>query len=480
MSSLRLAWKLEGATVLVVGAGPVAEGKVEVLRGTGADLVVVGPEPTPRIVDLAAAGALRLVERRVRRRDVIGVRLVVAATGHRRVNRRVRRWAHLARAVVNVVDDPALCDVTFPAVVRRGAATVAVSTAGASPASARFVREEIERALPPAVADLIDTAAAARRDLRAAGRYRYDYPAWRQRLLEPGLAAVRADGSGALGEIRRRFLAGFDGPTAVTTGSVVLVGAGPGGPDLITVRGARALAAADVVVYDRLADPGLLELAPVAAERIPVGKAKGGGVAQDEIHRLLVDRARAGFRVVRLKGGDPFVFGRGSEELDAMTAAGIAVEVVPGLTSAVAGPALAGIPVTHRGTAASFTVLSGHRIADLDHRWEALASSASTLVVLMGASTARGIAERLRAAGRPADEPVAVIHRAGYADQQTASVTLGGLARDGSPLPSPSVLVIGPVAGRLPNDVAGPKRGSRPQRPMTSMMASSPLLNGMS
>lgn len=475
MSSLMLAWRLRDRKVLVVGAGPVAEGKVEVLRGTGADLVVVGPEPTPRIADLAAGGAVRLVERRVRRTDVIGARLVVAATGDRRVNVRVRRWSHRVGAVVNVVDDPALCDVTFPAVVRRGAATVAVSTTGASPASARFLREEIERALPSGVTDLIDEAASARRELRAEGRYRYDYPAWRQRLLEPGLAAVRAGGSGALGEIRRRFLAGFDGPTAVATGSVTLVGAGPGGLDLITIRGARALAAADVVVYDRLADPGLLELAPVAAERVPVGKTKGSGVGQDEIHRLLIERARAGFRVVRLKGGDPFVFGRGSEEVDAVTGAGIAVDVVPGLTSAVAGPALAGIPLTHRGTAASFTVLSGHRIADLDHQWEALAASASTLVVLMGASTAATIAQRLRSAGRPGDEPVAVVHRAGYPDQRTVSTTLADLVRDGCPRPSPSVLVIGPVAGR-----ARRRTGTAGQPPMTSTMASSPLLNGMS
>jgi uroporphyrin-III C-methyltransferase len=229
-------------------------------------------------------------------------------------------------------------------------------------------------------------------------------------------------------------------------GRVTLVGAGPGGADLITIRGAAALATADVVVYDRLADPELLELAPAGAERIAVGKAKGEGVDQDDINALLVDMALRGHHVVRLKGGDPFVFGRGSEERAAVEAAGIRCEVVPGVSASLAAPALAGIPLTHRGMSASFTVLSGHRIPDADHEWGALARSGSTLVVMMGATTAVQVATRLMAEGRPADEPVAAIHRAGTPEMDVATMRLDHLAEYGCPFPAPTVLVIGNVA----------------------------------
>ena len=229
---------------------------------------------------------------------------------------------------------------------------------------------------------------------------------------------------------------------------VHLVGAGPGGADLITVRGARALGEAEVIVVDRLVDPALLAYASPTAEVVDVGKCKGAGPPQDEINAILVSRASAGKRVVRLKGGDPFVFGRGAEEIDALAAAGLPYEVVPGLTSALAAPALAGISVTERGVAAAVTVVSGHRITGESVDWPALASASDTLVVLMGATTAAEIATRLLAGGAPTDLPAAVCHRAGTPDAATTVTSLAQLARDGSPHPSPSVLVIGAVAAR--------------------------------
>jgi siroheme synthase len=188
-----------------------------------------------------------------------------------------------------------------------------------------------------------------------------------------------------------------------------------------------------VVVYDRLVDPALLDLAPVAAVRIPVGKAKGGGTDQATINALLVEHAARGEHVVRLKGGDPFLFGRGSEEVVAVTATGIPCDVIPGVTSALGAPALAGIAV-----------------AEHDHDWDALARSGSTLVVLMAATTASSIAGRLLEAGRPDHEPVAMIHRAGMTDQVTSTTDLATLATEGCPFPSPTVLVIGEVASRAP------------------------------
>ncbi|WP_083915105.1 uroporphyrinogen-III C-methyltransferase [Ilumatobacter nonamiensis] len=236
------------------------------------------------------------------------------------------------------------------------------------------------------------------------------------------------------------------GSVGMKSGKVTLVGAGPGGADLITVRGARALATADVVIHDRLADPELLDLAPASAERIPVGKGKGFGATQDAICDLIVNRAASGRQVVRLKGGDPFVFGRGAEELDAIAAAGLEVEVVPGVSSALAAPALAGISLTDRRHSASFTVLTGHRAKDGHNDWEALASSGSTLVVLMAATTASDVAHDLIDAGRPADQPVAFVHAAGTDRQDRRTVALADVARDGCPFPSPTVMVVGEVA----------------------------------
>jgi len=230
-------------------------------------------------------------------------------------------------------------------------------------------------------------------------------------------------------------------------GSVALVGAGPGGADLITVRGARALGDAHVIVADRLADHELLRYASPAAEIIDVGKCKGAGPAQADINAILVDRARRGMRVVRLKGGDPFMFGRGGEEIDSLDAAGIPWEIVPGVSSALGAPALAGISVTERGLSASVTVISGHRAdAATAYRWGALAQATDTLVVLMAASTSREIACGLIAAGVSPDLPAAACHRAGQPEAQSAVLTLGALADRGCPFPSPTVLVIGAVA----------------------------------
>ncbi len=457
-----LSWKLEGRKVLIVGAGEIAVGKIESLRGTGARIKVVAEQASARVVDLAEQGAVELSLRRFRPTDVIGVALVVAATNDRRINERIRRWSKLSAAVVNVVDDPALCDVTVPSVVVRGPATIAVSTNGASPAASRFLREELEGALPEGVGPLMERAAAVRNTLRHSGTYRYDYPAWRDRFLSPGLAAVKDGRVGSLDELERRFVAGFSSSTSVRTGNVTLVGAGPGGLDQLTLGGARALASADVVVYDRLVDPAILDLAPVVAERIPMGKFKGGGALQADIIDVLIDQAKAGFSVVRLKGGDPFVFGRGMEEVEGLQAADVPVSVVPGVSSALGGPGLAGIPLTHRGVASSFTVLSGHRIEDDDYDWSAIARSADTLVVLMGVSTAASLARRLIGGGRPEHEPVAVLSRCGRPDAEATIGTLGQLASEGARGPSPAIIVIGQVVALSDGHGATDIRRRRP------------------
>jgi len=228
---------------------------------------------------------------------------------------------------------------------------------------------------------------------------------------------------------------------------VALVGAGPGDPGLLTVRGAQLLAAADVVFYDSLAEASLLDLAPATAERRFVGKRPGAPMPQDEINALLVEHGRAGRRVVRLKGGDPFVFGRGGEEAEALAAAGVPFEVVPGVTSAVAVPAYAGIPVTHRGLATSFTVVTGHsrHAVDAETDWESLARAGGTIVVLMGVAHRAEIAARLMAGGLAPETPVAAVHWGTRPDQTTTRTTL--VALEHAMLEPPAVIVIGPVAG---------------------------------
>lgn len=235
------------------------------------------------------------------------------------------------------------------------------------------------------------------------------------------------------------------------SGRVALVGAGPGDPGLLTVRGLALIRAADVIVHDRLVNPALLDEAPPAAERIDVGKRPGAHlVSQAEINAILIAQAGRGRLVVRLKGGDPFVFGRGGEEAQALAAAGVAVEVVPGVSSAVAGPAAAGIPVTHRRLAASFAVVTGQEDETKTRpsvNWAALAIAVDTLVVLMGSRALPGIARTLIAHGRAAETPVALIHDATTARQLTLTTTLGALvdAATAPTLPAPVIAVIGDV-----------------------------------
>ncbi len=474
--SYLMAWRLAGRKVVVVGGGSIGTAKIETLLGTGARLIVVDPTPSSRVVELAASGTVELRERRARPTDVVGASLLVAATGDSGTNRRLKRWATagglLKGTVVNAVDDKENCDVTVPAVIHRGPATVAITTGGATPAGARFLREQltaaVDAAMPADLGLVLDHASHARTELKKSGRYRYDYPAWCQQFFEPAMAAVRAGDAGKLKSYRAHFVKTFgehtitgeaSGGEALRPGHVTLVGAGPGVADLITLRGLKALQCADVVVYDRLVDPAVLDLAPPAAERVPVGKSKGKGTTQEAINEILVSRATAGGHVVRLKGGDPFVFGRGGEEVTAVSNAGLTVEVVPGVSSALSAPALAGIPVTDRRAAGSFTVITGHH-ADQEaphathDRWRALGASTDTIVVLMAASTAADVAGHLLAGGRSFDEPVAFVHRAGTPDQETVRTTLTSVAFVGCPFPSPTVMVIGPVVDLATSDLS--------------------------
>ena len=419
MSPYPLGLMLTGRRVLVVGGGAVATRRVPALLESGAEVVVVSPSLTPALQALAQDGRLRWIPRRFESSDVDGAWLVHVAVDDHSTAAEVSVAAEERRVFCVRADDRHAASAWTPAITRHGPVTVAVS-GGGDVRLAMAVRDAVATLLGAGLPEIRRPASAAGAGEAMGGR-----------TAAEGHAAAHGD----------------------AVGSVALVGAGPGDPELITVRGRRLLAGADVVIVDRLA-PGLLldELRPevelIDASKIPYGPAK----AQREINRLLVDHALAGRRVVRLKGGDPFVFGRGAEEVAACAAAGLPVTVVPGVTSAVAVPAAAGIAVTQRGIAHEFTVVSGHLAPDdpaslVD--WPALARLRGTLCVLMGLRQLRAIADALMTNGKPADTPAAVIQDGTTAGQRVLRATLGTVAAEASAqaLRPPVVVVIGPVAG---------------------------------
>jgi uroporphyrin-III C-methyltransferase/precorrin-2 dehydrogenase/sirohydrochlorin ferrochelatase len=387
---------LTARRVVVVGGGAVATRRVPALLDAGADVLVVAPVPTAALGGLGVA----IAQREFEPADLDDAWLVLAATDDPAVNATVVAAAHERRVFCVRADDAAGGSARTPAVVRRGSVTVAVS-GGDDPGRAIALRE--------AVATALDLGALPMRPKRPAA-----------------------------------------------TGHVALVGGGPGDPELITVRGRRLIAEADVVVVDRLAPRELLGGLDPDVEVIDCGKsAHRHNLSQDEINAVLIDRARAGKRVVRLKGGDPFVFGRGGEEWLACVAAGVAVTVVPGLSSVLAAPAVAGIPLTHRGVAADFTVVSGHldpgRAAQQGIDWPGLARHTGTLVLLMAMDRLGLIADELVAHGRAADTPAAVVHAATTSAQQVVRAPLADIATatEAAGVGAPAVVVIGAVVDVL-------------------------------
>jgi uroporphyrin-III C-methyltransferase/precorrin-2 dehydrogenase/sirohydrochlorin ferrochelatase len=400
-----LALRLDGRRVLVVGGGAVATRRVPALLEAGADVVLVSPVLTPALQAHVDAGRLRWEPRVFAESDVDGCWLVQVAVDDKAAAAQVSAAAEERRVFCVRADDKDAASAWTPAVTRHGPVTVAV-LAGGHPRRAVAVRDAIALGLADG------TLPGHRADVAARG-------------------------------------------TEPASGQVVLVGAGPGDPELITVKGRRLLARADVVVADRLV-PGLLldELRPdvelVDASKIPYGPSK----TQDEINRIIVERALAGAFVVRLKGGDPYVFGRGGEEAIACAAAGVPVTVVPGVTSSIAAPALAGIPVTHRGVAHEFTVVSGHVAPDdpaslVD--WPALARMRGTMVILMGLKNLPAIAATLLEHGRAAQTPAAVVQEGTMGSQRVVRTTLGAVAVDtaAAGIRPPAVVVVGEVVTAL-------------------------------
>ncbi len=446
---------LAGRPVLVVGGGRVALRKVRGLLAEGARVTVVAPAVVPEIEDLAARGEIVLARRAYRAGEAAGYRLVLAAAGDREVNRRVFADGERAGVFVNVADDPELCSFHLPARVVRGPLQVSVASGGGAPFAVRRLREVLERRLGKDWAAWAEAAARFRRrvlaaELPAEARERL-FDRFFRETVDPATLSARVPGEDEMDRWLREEAAG---KKATRPGLVSLVGAGPGAPDLLTVRARERLAAADAIVVDRLARSALPPDLPPGVEVIDVGKDAGHHpVPQEEIEAILVRLARQGKRVVRLKGGDPFVFGRGGEEVEALEAAGIPREVVPGITAGIAGPAAAGIPVTHRREAVTLTLVTAHE-CDKDEDqvpWDLLARQRhGTIVGYMGVATLPRVVERLLAGGLDPETPAAVIERATLPDQRVVRAPvrdLPGAAREAGVRP-PALFVIGPVAAR--------------------------------
>lgn len=459
-----IALEVAGRRCVVVGGGPTAEAKVRALLDADAAVVVVAPDPSPGLAELARRGEIEHLGRSYRRGDLAGARLVFAA-GPRSVNAAVFAEAEAAGVLCNAPQDPVHCHFATPTVTRRGDLVVAVSTGGRAPTLAGYVRDLLAAGLPDEFGALIDLVAEIRQEGIGPADLAERAELWRRaldfdvlgllgagqwesarRLLRAVLAAgTGEDGDAAVGpDPRSSGRPSWNEPAAGAGGLVSIVGAGPGDPGLLTVRGRAALDDADVVVHDRLVHPDLL----AGRVAVDVGKQPGRHpVPQSEINALLVSLARQGTRVVRLKGGDPFVFGRGSEEAEALAAAGVPFEIVPAPTSALAALAYAGIPATDRRYGSSIAVVTGHSASGTGPDWNRVASATDTLVVLMGLARLSGVVADLLAGGRHPDCPAAVISRGTLPDQRIVGAPLARLpeAVADADLPGPAVLVVGEV-----------------------------------
>lgn len=420
---------LSGRPVVVIGGGEVAERKIEALVEAGARVRVVSPAVTPRVDRWAAAGRIALERRGYARGDLEGARLAYAATSDREVNQAVRAEAVERDVWLNAIDQPDLCDFITPAVVRRGSLSIAVSTNGRCPALSRRIREDLERQFGPEYADAVERL----------GEFRD-----RRRDETGTTAGVESKVAQVLGDLRT-------GPGR-SSGRVYLVGAGPGDPDLVTVKGRRLLESAETVVYDALVDPRLLDLCPPSASRIYVGKReRHHTLPQAEINAVLIDQARSGRVVVRLKGGDPFIFGRGGEEAEALGAAGVPYEVVPGVSAGVAVPAYAGIPLTHRDFTSELVFLTGHECvtnpSPVD--WTHYARSSASLVIFMGLHNLGAIVRQLLENGRSGDCPAAVVENGTMPDQRTVVAPLSRIEAEveAAGIQPPALIVVGEVVG---------------------------------
>ncbi len=438
---------LHARSCLVVGGGKVAERKVDQLLKAGAHLTLVAPQLSEEMRLLISQYSVNYQARAFADQDIEGHFLAIAATNNRQVNAHIAALANARHIPVNVVDDQALCSFTVPSIIDRSPVMVAVSTGGASPVLARQLRMRLETMISSHCGELAGITEEYRDIVKARLPENQRKTFWEQALRGPFAELVYA---GQIEEARQylaHLLSNY--PQSQAMGEVYLVGAGPGDPDLLTFKALRLMQQADVVVYDRLVAKSILDMSNPEAARIYVGKEKANhAVPQDKINDLLVELAQQGKRVLRLKGGDPFIFGRGGEEIETLAENNVPFQVVPGITAASGCASYAGIPLTHRDYAQSCTFATGHlKDSTIDLNWTQLAQVNQTVVFYMGLTGIDIISQKLQEYGRSGDTPAALIEQGTTRNQRVHIGTLATLPQlvKSSGARAPTLTIIGEV-----------------------------------
>ncbi|MDF3029452.1 MAG: cobA [Moraxellaceae bacterium] len=447
MDYLPIFLNLRGERCLVAGGGDIALRKVSMLLRAGAHVHVVAPEIATALRAKLEAGTGSFRLGRYEAADLDGAVLAVAATDAKEVNRQVSSDCRARGLPVNVVDTPSLCSFVFPSIVDRSPLIVAVSSAGKSPVLARLLRARLETTIPAAYGRLAEICG----EFRELARQTFPDTNARRAFWEHELQGRFAElvYGAREDEARAHLKQAFAAATPSQVGEVYLVGAGPGDPDLLTFRALRLMQQADVVVHDRLVSQPILDLCRRDADFIYVGKARANhAVPQEDINQLLVRLAQEGKRVCRLKGGDPFIFGRGGEEIEELAGAGVPFQVVPGITSANGCAAYAGIPLTHRDYAQSVRFVTGHlKEGAPELPWNELIHEHQTLVLYMGLTGLEHICKQLVAHGMAADMPVALVSQGTTPQQKVVTGTLADIAGKvtASGIHAPTLTIVGRV-----------------------------------
>jgi uroporphyrin-III C-methyltransferase/precorrin-2 dehydrogenase/sirohydrochlorin ferrochelatase len=435
-------------TCLVVGAGEVAARKVELLLKTSANITVVAPWACDTVQRFAKEEKIKLIVRPYIESDLSNQQMVFVATDNSELNAQIHDQARAQKILVNVVDNTPLCQFITPSIVDRSPIIIAMSSGGVAPVLLRYLRQKLESVIPQKVSLLGQFSEKFRESVKKRFKSVTERRYFWEDVLDGDVAENILQGNDKVAE--QKFLEKLNAPEASkTVGEVYLVGAGPGDPDLLTFRALRLMQKADVVVYDRLVSPEILELVRRDAEKIYVGKAKSKHtIPQDEINELLAKEALAGNRVVRLKGGDPFIFGRGGEELETLIKHGVSFQVVPGITAASGAASYAGIPLTHRDHAKSVVFATGHlQDNSINLNWQGLAQPDQTIVFYMGLTGLPIICEQLVKHGLAATTPIAMVQSATTPQQKVVTGTLEDIQQkaQAAEIRPPALIIVGSV-----------------------------------
>jgi len=441
--------KLTDEPCLVVGGGETAQRKIDLLLRARAQITVVAPDITDHIHNLAALGQISHIRSPFYDEHLDKARIVIIATNSIDVNKEIAAAARKIRLPINVVDQPELCDFIVPSIVDRSPVIVAVGTGGTSPVLARILRAKLETIIPATYGQLANLARDFRTKVRSKLVTTQQRRVFWENVFQGPIAEMMFSGKESNARYALSELLNSANPNFLGQGEVYLVGAGPGDPDLLTFRALRLMQQADVVLYDRLVSDGVLDLVRREADRVYVGKKRAQhALPQNKINQLLVDLAKSGKRVLRLKGGDPFIFGRGSEEIEDLFKNDIPFQVIPGITAASGCASYAGIPLTHRDFAQSCVFVTGHLQSDaLDLNWEQLCQPSQTVVVYMSLTGLDIICKQMIVHGSPADLPAALIQQGTTSDQRVVCGTLNTLPGLVAKLKikPPTLLIIGEV-----------------------------------